>query len=325
MAAAGGWTVDAGDDSVVSHLEVISAGARRALDRIDAPPEQRDEPPPPAPPAGPSVGERRRRAVGASLVLLAVAVLGFLVFLYGFSDLQQHRTQSTLYKSFRGRLATATAPINEPLPVGKPVALLTIPRLHMRQVVVEGTTSSELESGPGHRRNTPLPGQAGVSVLLGRRATYGAPFSRITDLVPGDVIGIVTGEGASNYRVLGVRSDRSPAPTTAGFNRLSLVTANSSFTPSGSVIVDAVLTTQPYGGPSALPPIAADERSLAGDSSAAGPLVLWSQLLLLASAATVWLYTRWAPPAAYLVSTPILLAIGWQVCTWLSRILPNTL
>jgi sortase A len=317
--------VDARAGTSVSHVTMVSPGARRAMERMEAQPKQPKDSDRSDPPAEVPHGVRRRRVIGASLVLFAVAVLGFLAFLYGISDLQQHRTQTTLYKSFRGQLATATAPISEPLPVGKPMAVLTIPRLHVRQVVVEGTTSRELDNGPGHRRDTPLPGQPGVSVLLGRRATYGAPFARITDVVAGDMIGVVTGQGASNYRVLDVRSDRSPAPTAAGFNRLSLVTANSSFTPSRPVIVDAVLTTLPLGGEAARPPIAADERSMAGDSSAAGPLLLWSQLLLLASVGTVWLYARWTRPAAYLVSTPVLLVLGWQVCIWVSRILPNVL
>ena len=33
---------------------------------------------------------------------------------------------------------------------------------------MEGTSSGTLMSGPGHRRDTPFPGQAGVSVIVGR-------------------------------------------------------------------------------------------------------------------------------------------------------------
>ena len=36
--------------------------------------------------------------------------------------------------------------------------------------------------GPGHQRNTVLPGQEGTSVLMGRAATYGRPFADLTEL-----------------------------------------------------------------------------------------------------------------------------------------------
>ena len=49
-------------------------------------------------------------------------------------------------------------------------------------VVVEGTTPGEPDAGPGHLRDTPLPGQAGVSVVFGRRATFGAPFASLPQL-----------------------------------------------------------------------------------------------------------------------------------------------
>ena len=65
-----------------------------------------------------------------------------------------------------------------PSPVGEPVALLSIPRLGISQVVVEGTASGDTLAGPGHLRDTVLPGQVGTSVVYGRAATYGAPVRR---------------------------------------------------------------------------------------------------------------------------------------------------
>jgi sortase A len=65
---------------------------------------------------------------------------------------------------------------------GTPVALLEIPRLGLREVIVEGTSSDPMMSGPGHRRDTPLPGQVGTSVIAGWRATYGGPFRSIDQL-----------------------------------------------------------------------------------------------------------------------------------------------
>ena len=50
------------------------------------------------------------------------------------------------------------SPLGPIVPVGDPVALLTIPSIGLEQVVVEGTASGDTLVGPGHRRDTPLPG-----------------------------------------------------------------------------------------------------------------------------------------------------------------------
>ena len=60
-------------------------------------------------------------------------------------------------------------------------------------VVVEGTSSSDLLEGPGHLRDSPLPGQLGESIVMGKSATAGAPFGGIARLRKGDVINVTTG------------------------------------------------------------------------------------------------------------------------------------
>ncbi|MFT2675577.1 hypothetical protein ACMWQR_28500, partial [Escherichia coli] len=67
---------------------------------------------------------------------------------------------------FRAQLQAGTAPVSEGdfednlLKDGVPVAILSIPQLGIDEVVAEGTTSGVLMKGPGHRRDTVLPGQA---------------------------------------------------------------------------------------------------------------------------------------------------------------------
>ena len=72
--------------------------------------------------------------------------------------------------------AIAEVDLGPPRP-GDPVAILSLPTIGSRSIVVEGTRSDELMCGPGHLRSSPLPGRAGNSVVFGRRTTYGAPFS----------------------------------------------------------------------------------------------------------------------------------------------------
>ncbi len=65
------------------------------------------------------------------------------------------------------------------------IARLSIPKLDLHAIVMEGTTSRALKAGPGHVLETPLPGETGNSVLAGHRDTF---FRKLNDLGMGDLI-----------------------------------------------------------------------------------------------------------------------------------------
>ena len=168
---------------------------------------------------GSEVSSRRDpRAIARAVLVAAPAVLAVLAawfLLYGLllSGVEQHVSQSRLYDEFRLQLASETAPLAEPVQAGSPVAMINAPSAGIYNlIVVEGTTSRLLMSGPGHLSDTPLPGQAGTSVILGRSVTFGAPFGRITQMTVGDVVTVTTGEGVFRYRVEDVRRPGSPLP-----------------------------------------------------------------------------------------------------------------
>jgi sortase A len=281
--------------------------------------------PQPAPDGVRLADHPKARVVGQSVSLLAAFLIGFAVFLVALSGVAASRTQDNLYKSFRQRLALTTAPLG-PVPVDTPVALLDVPAIGISQVVVEGTTGAALTHGPGHRRDTVLPGQAGVSVLLGRRVGFGGPFQRLPDLHPGDRISSTTGQGIATYRVLRVRDSRQPVTfvPSAEPNRLVLVTSAPPLTPAYNVIVDAVLIGKPAPSAGGRLPIPTTEQSLGIDTAAVLPLALWAQVLLLSVTATTWLYARWSRWPAYLVTSPVLFAVLWNVYENAARLLPNT-
>lgn len=132
----------------------------------------------------------------------------------------------------------------KPLAPGAPVALLRIPALGLREVVAEGTTSEVLMSGPGHRRDTALPGQAGASVIMGRKWGYGSPFNDVHRLPNGARVEVTTGQGKAVYEVTGVRhpGDPNPAALGRGEGRLTLMTATGgAYTPEDVVRIDAEL------------------------------------------------------------------------------------
>ena len=83
------------------------------------------------------------RGVGTGLLLLAIFLLGFAAYLYGLSGVQEARTQTILYTKLQAELAGVqgeAAPLG-PTAAGAPVAILNIPSIGVRDLVlVQGTT-----------------------------------------------------------------------------------------------------------------------------------------------------------------------------------------
>ncbi|GMA86697.1 sortase [Angustibacter aerolatus] len=289
---------------------------------------------------GPTAGRRRTRAErvrrpvslpGWGLAAVCGLCLVLAAYVLVLSGLQQHATQGRLYDQVREQAALGTAPLGATTP-GRPVALLQVPDAGLRDVVVvEGTSSRQTQDGPGHRRDTALPGQPGVSVLYGRGLSAGGPFRRIGTLQVGDRITLTTGQGTFRYTVSGVRRQGSAVPKALaqGGSRLTLVSEEFSslregLVPRGQVLVDATM----HGAtktPDRLRPsvIAPSEQAQAGYGGALFPLVLWLRLLLLAVCATAWVAVRWRPGQAWLVAAPALTALLWLCLSNASLLLPN--
>ncbi|XVU26093.1 sortase [Actinoplanes sp. CA-054009] len=251
-------------------------------------------------------------------------------------ELSHARAQKVAYANFRAALAQATAPVShavdgKPLPVGTAIAVITIPAIDVNEVVFEGTSGDVLKSGPGHRRDSALPGQAGVSVLMGRRAAYGGPFARIGDLQGGNKITVTTGQGEISYDVIGVRRAGEPAPSALepGAGRLTLTTADGqAYLPQDVLRVDAKQTsavqeTSPQAISSQLLP--QPEQVMEIDPIALVPLVLWGQLLVAAALSVTWLRRRLGRWHGWLIGVPVLELLGVLVAGECARLLPNLL
>jgi sortase A len=262
------------------------------------------------------------RAAGIGLLLLAVFALGFAGYLFGLSGVQEARSQTILYTRLQYELANQVAPLG-PTAAGSPVAVLDIPAIGIRDmVVVQGTSPENMTLGPGHLRDTPMPGQAGVSEIFGRRATFGAPFARLGSLRPGDVIVTITGQGRSVYRVAALGSSQvridDPEP-----NRLLLVTASSPVVPSYYIEVDARLVSVTRPGPPVVRVLNAPELALAGDDGALVLTFIWGVALAVVSAVGTFAALRWSLWAAYLAAVPLAIAVLWCLYQSLSCLLPN--
>ncbi len=217
--------------------------------------------------------------------------------------------------------------------LGTPLALISIPSLDVEHVVIEGSGQTQLTDGPGHYRGSALPGRVGNIVIAGRRATYGAPFQRIGELRRGDTVNLTTGVGVYRYKVAEtfvVKPGERDVLGEDGTNRLTLITANSSYSARGRLVVVARLTGSEDAAPPVLQPavvgeIPISELGLDRDTTAWAPVIIFSQALLL----LWWLRRRlarsWSAASTWIVVAPISLAVGLLLMESLSRLLPSTL
>jgi LPXTG-site transpeptidase (sortase) family protein len=306
---------------------------------------------PPPPPAGSGAaaalppGARRSRqaaspariaanAVGASFLILAVTALGFVAWVGLFSRLHYDKAQLNAYDTLRLELANGTAPNGpttpnnpaQPLPMGAPVAVLSIPAIGLRTVILQGTTSSVLEDGPGHLRDTVMPGQAGVSVILGRQTAYGGPFGALASLVPGDSITVVTGQTVASYKVIDLRRAGDPLPPALadGAGRMILVTADGApLDPTGILYVDAGETSKPFLGVAPSGSLSPTENAMATETQAWLPIVLWGQMLVLIAFALSWLWTAWGRWQTWVIAVPTIGFLVLAIADQATRLLPN--
>lgn len=97
---------------------------------------------------------------------------------------------------------TASAAPTE-LDAGQGVAIVRIPKLGTSYawVIVEGVSQADLRLGPGHYPDSAGPGEVGNFAVAGHRTTYGAPFSGLDQLDPGDAIVIETADTYFTYLV----------------------------------------------------------------------------------------------------------------------------
>jgi sortase A len=303
--------------------------------------------------------------LGKALIVAGLLVLGFAGYQLWGTSLSESNAQADLTNSLAsGSAVTATdgnvkveqlaeelsavdattAPPTAPPPLGDPVGIITIPKIGLQRVIVEGVAKAELKKGPGHYPGTPLPGQAGNSAIAGHRTTYGAPFNRIDELVPGDEIKVATPQGEFTYLVIPAPGQDSQAWYTVtpaqvevlanmGDNRITLTACHPKYSAKQRIIVHGLLKTPPAAAaPVAVAPVdepvpdtasAQLDEGQAGDSKA-----LVTALLFGAAAAAVallaWLLGKFMRTwPVYLLATPAILVLIWYGYVYMDRYLPT--
>jgi sortase A len=135
---------------------------------------------------------------------------------------------------------------------GDPIGRIVIPHINADFVIVDGTGTDELKSGPGLMRETRFPGVAGTTTIAGHRTTYLAPFRHIDSLYPGTHIVLYMPYAKFTYTVIAQRvvapTDVRAAVNGVGYSRLVLSACTPLFSAAKRLLVYARLTrTVPEG------------------------------------------------------------------------------
>lgn len=322
--------------------------------------------------------------VGRALITTGVVILLFVAFQLWGTSLEQAGHQDELARSFGKevlgprvptrevrdadhaedaviedltQIDPATAPPLAPAPKGTSIGIIEIPKIGLRQFMVEGVSKAELKKGPGHYPGTPLPGQAGNAAIAGHRTTYGAPFNRIDELLPGDEVLAYTLQGKFRYEVMAPRPNvgiqNGPgwfsvkptetyviAPTPD--NRITLTACHPKRSARQRIIVQAKLVAEPAAAPTTtvppdLPPDTPEpgpdstradalreaQASLGGDADAKWPALLLGGSFVLVYGLVWFAAARWKRRWINLVALPGYAVLLWFCFVFTDRWLPS--
>ena len=156
--------------------------------------------------------ERLARLTGTLLIVLGVGLLAWTFCVWRWNDpftstytrWQQHKladVNQQIFAEFRPTVTRARTPtpaqqsramardaayFRKGVAIGDPIGRLRVPRLGVNLLLINGTDTASLKSGPGRDTRTFMPGQGELVYIAGHRTTYGAPFAHIERLRAGD-------------------------------------------------------------------------------------------------------------------------------------------
>jgi len=128
---------------------------------------------------------------------------------------------------------------------GDPIGRIEIDAIGVDKVLMNGTDTATLQTGPGRYLSTPLPGRGSTTAVAGHRTTYGAPFNRVDHLENGDRIRVEMPYGAFTYEVEGhevVSPERFEVTRPVGYERIVLTACHPEYSAAQRWVVYARLT-----------------------------------------------------------------------------------
>jgi sortase A len=166
---------------------------------------------------------RTARILGTVLLAGGVLTLAWAIVVWRWQDpftalythWQQGKLSASLDKEFsayQGRnaagnlaaerrvVAADAAAFRRHAKTGQAIGRITIGRIGLKMVVVNGTDEESLKKGPGRDERSYMPGENRLVYIAGHRTTYLAPFSHINDIRDGDFIRLQMPYGTFVYR-----------------------------------------------------------------------------------------------------------------------------
>jgi sortase A len=156
---------------------------------------------------------------GAALIALVLIAFGLAMLAYpAATDLYAARQQARLRSEFAAEFAAAPPGPGGPVPARLAMAVVQVPAIGLDTVMVQGTSTQALRMGPGHYPGTAVPCLPGNAAVAGHRTTYGHPFERLDELVPGEDITLTLPWGRCTYQVIPALQGRvTPRPGSAAW------------------------------------------------------------------------------------------------------------
>ena len=139
-----------------------------------------------------------RRLVSLLMIAIGVALLGYVASEYW----GMYRSQQTLEAEWERQAAHVNAPGQATISPDQMLTRVIIPKISMDAIVVEGASRKALSAGPGHVKETAMPGENGNAVITAHRDTF---FRHIYELVKGDQIQVRRNGHVFTYEVTAKR------------------------------------------------------------------------------------------------------------------------
>lgn len=139
-----------------------------------------------------------RQRLSAVLMILGVAVLSYV----GSEYWAMHREQQALQQRWEEQQRTPPERNASSSTSDDGLTRVSISKINLDLIVIEGTNHRALRLGPGHLQNTPAPGELGNSVISAHRDTF---FRHIYELTTGDEIQVRRQGRTYTFQVTGKR------------------------------------------------------------------------------------------------------------------------
>jgi sortase A len=139
-----------------------------------------------------------RRVASLALIIIGLGLLGYV----GSEYWGMFRSQQGLEAAWERQAAGANTPGHPSISPDHTLTRVIIPKINMDAILIEGASRKELSAGPGHVKDTAIPGEAGNAVITAHRDTF---FRHIYELAKGDHIEVRRNGRIFTYEVTGQR------------------------------------------------------------------------------------------------------------------------